>query len=568
MSDAPNPLGAAPRGSVVPREAVLAEVARIVEAPEFARAPVMRRLLEFLVRETLEGRGDQLKAYAIAVDGLGRPPDFDAQADSYPRVQVGRLRRMLDSFYAQAGTGGEGVRLSIPAGRYRVHPIYPEAAPPPAPAATEPAAPAARGAARRFRWGLVAVALCGAALLLGLALWGLERLHALEKPRLVAAPVLELAHLKGARVADALDLDVNAVLLDGIRRSWLVRVRTSDRPAAATAIEPPAYQLAGDVTGGSAPVARLRLLRGRSGETLWTGQVALSQSMDALRAALAPLIAELVQPYGVIATDQRAQIGDSAAPGYPCMLQFDQYRRDRNSKLYAETRRCMARTLALDPADPLALAAQAILLVDEAPLGFGPAQRGAVPHGIALARRAVAADPYSAVAQMALARTLSIGGNCGAAVRAGRRAIALDPNNPDLYAALGNLLVRCGDPGAEAMIRRALALDPSPPPSVYGPLVLLALERGDWAAARAAAAEMPPWPNATRPLPDIILAAVATAEGNRVKARRIWAGIEASNPAVARDPDKAFREWGLADRYRLKLLDYLRSAGLIAAASR
>src|SRR3546814_18756877 len=85
----------------------------------------MRRLLRFLIDQTLAGKGEQLKAYSVAVDGLGRDPDFDAQSDSYPRVQVGRLRRMLDAYYERYGLVN-GERLVIPNGAYSVFlmPIY------------------------------------------------------------------------------------------------------------------------------------------------------------------------------------------------------------------------------------------------------------------------------------------------------------------------------------------------------------------------------------------------------------------------------------------------------------
>lgn len=99
--------------------AIEAELARLFAAPQFARAPVMRRLLTYLTDQTLAGNGERLKAYTIAVDGLGRDPDFDAKQDSYPRVQVGRLRQLLDDVYTAAGPRA-GMRIHIPKGAYAV----------------------------------------------------------------------------------------------------------------------------------------------------------------------------------------------------------------------------------------------------------------------------------------------------------------------------------------------------------------------------------------------------------------------------------------------------------------
>src|SRR3546814_7509528 len=75
------------------------ELAAIEASPAFSRSPVMRRLLRFIVAESEAGRGPLVKYYTVAVDGLGRGADVDAQKDSYPRVQLGRLRKALDSNY-------------------------------------------------------------------------------------------------------------------------------------------------------------------------------------------------------------------------------------------------------------------------------------------------------------------------------------------------------------------------------------------------------------------------------------------------------------------------------------
>ncbi len=101
------------------REAIDGELRRIFVAPQFNHSPVMRRLLSFLVDQTLAGNGPRLKAYTIAVDALGRDADFDARIDSYPRVQVGRLRKLLDEFYTDYPSN-TGLRIHIPKGAYIV----------------------------------------------------------------------------------------------------------------------------------------------------------------------------------------------------------------------------------------------------------------------------------------------------------------------------------------------------------------------------------------------------------------------------------------------------------------
>lgn len=77
-----------------------------------------RRLIQYLVTEELEGRGDRLKAFSIATDVLGRSADFDPKTDSIVRVEMGRLRQALDLYYATRGTN-DPVRIKFEKGSYR-----------------------------------------------------------------------------------------------------------------------------------------------------------------------------------------------------------------------------------------------------------------------------------------------------------------------------------------------------------------------------------------------------------------------------------------------------------------
>jgi len=95
-------------------------LASVLADPVFIRSPALARLLEYLVDTTISGQGKTLKSYAVAVDGLGKSPDFDSQADTYARVLVTRLRKALDAFYATASAENTQ-RLLIEAGSYEVH---------------------------------------------------------------------------------------------------------------------------------------------------------------------------------------------------------------------------------------------------------------------------------------------------------------------------------------------------------------------------------------------------------------------------------------------------------------
>ena len=76
-----------------------AELNRLLGEKRFAGAPQLSRFLRYVVTETLEGRGDRIKAYTVGVDALGKPYTFDAQNDPSVRVLALRLRKTLVAMY-------------------------------------------------------------------------------------------------------------------------------------------------------------------------------------------------------------------------------------------------------------------------------------------------------------------------------------------------------------------------------------------------------------------------------------------------------------------------------------
>ncbi len=96
--------------------AVRAELNRILASPEFSKAKRAGRFLQFLVERTLEGRGETLKEYVIALEVFDRDQTFDPRIDSLVRVEAARLRARLNAFYAKAGSSG--LQIELHAGSY------------------------------------------------------------------------------------------------------------------------------------------------------------------------------------------------------------------------------------------------------------------------------------------------------------------------------------------------------------------------------------------------------------------------------------------------------------------
>lgn len=94
-----------------------AELEAVLASGIFDRAPSMARLLQYVCSKYFEGQQAQVKEYTIAVEALGRPPDFDPGQDSIVRVEAHRLRARLKKFYETDGATHK-VKIVLPAGQY------------------------------------------------------------------------------------------------------------------------------------------------------------------------------------------------------------------------------------------------------------------------------------------------------------------------------------------------------------------------------------------------------------------------------------------------------------------
>jgi TolB-like protein/Tfp pilus assembly protein PilF len=107
-------------GSPQPTEpGIRAALGRILGSRSFANAPMLRRLLEYLVEHSLVGNDRELKEYTVGVDVFDRGTAFDPRIDTIVRAQVRRLRAKLDHYYRLEGAG-DPLLLHVPKGRYLV----------------------------------------------------------------------------------------------------------------------------------------------------------------------------------------------------------------------------------------------------------------------------------------------------------------------------------------------------------------------------------------------------------------------------------------------------------------
>lgn len=90
----------------------------VMHSETFRRAKRLRQLLQYVVSETLAGRGERLKQFNIAVEAFGHDGDFHPQFQTSVRTEVWRLRSRLESYYQTEGVNDE-VRISLPKGGFK-----------------------------------------------------------------------------------------------------------------------------------------------------------------------------------------------------------------------------------------------------------------------------------------------------------------------------------------------------------------------------------------------------------------------------------------------------------------
>ena len=96
---------------------VRAQLERILSSTEFSGADRAYAFLRLVVERALSGNPEQIKESVIAVEAFKRDTAFDPKADPIVRVEAGRLRERLKSYYEGEGQA-DTVLIELPKGRY------------------------------------------------------------------------------------------------------------------------------------------------------------------------------------------------------------------------------------------------------------------------------------------------------------------------------------------------------------------------------------------------------------------------------------------------------------------
>jgi tetratricopeptide (TPR) repeat protein len=108
----------------IDKHPILAELERLLASPSFRSRKLIKKFLHYVVQETLDGRGDSLNQYSIALHALGKPADFSPFHNPVVRIEAGRLRKLLDAYYRNSANHGM-VMIKMPKGSYQVEFSFP-----------------------------------------------------------------------------------------------------------------------------------------------------------------------------------------------------------------------------------------------------------------------------------------------------------------------------------------------------------------------------------------------------------------------------------------------------------
>lgn len=314
-------------------------------------------MLRYLVTEELCGRGENLKAYTIGTDVLGRGTRFDPTQDAIVRVEIGRLRKSLELYFATIGKA-EPIRIVIEKGNYR--PQFIVKAPPPAKSAPVTASHrrsprSVRQTMRRFWAWLAGSAL--ATIVIATALTYLSREPPQVDPYSEDSPQLFVAQpevIGLGEQTEALRFELHAVLAQELRtRTWLsVTIGGSDsqvrRP---TFMLKPALSAVGDQWTLNAV-----LTREPEREVVWTGRYSGTTDLnqpDALRQSIAVLVnrdlGPLTGPIGEAVAMKSEATSPLAATPFSCVVNVRRFFRYNTRQQFADSKACVLRHLETTP---------------------------------------------------------------------------------------------------------------------------------------------------------------------------------------------------------------------------
>ncbi|RDJ19822.1 hypothetical protein DWF00_04315 [Bosea caraganae] len=586
-----------PSQRIIDSKAKQAALEHLLAQPGFRASPRNKKFLRFVVEESLAGRGDRLKAYTIAVDVFSRGVNFDGMLDPVVRIEAGRLRQALASYYAEPGRS-DPVRISLPRGGYE--PLFElsdapgSVSVPDVPdeaeagvASPDPLAPAltgtlgharAVGPRTRRRWqlavlaiGLIATVATGFAMLKKAPEEGEGQaaivLVAQTQPLSHDPPTMALGHSLTVALPAAISRFEGLSVIAGRpdQRDQDLIASTIGREAPSRRVYLVTASVRAEANGAR---AFWELSDARNQAILWSGSTdtpfarnTTNSAEDEIAAKIAGTIADR---RGVIMSFERKALQIPPPPGYACVTRARTFSSNLTDALRAEAMACLEKTVAQIPDYVDAWALLAYVYADESRSRSTQPDvaKAALDKAQAAAARAGVLAPYSSLMHLVTSVVAYQAGDIARFEAAGKRAIAINPGDPGLQVVFANRLFAAGRyDEAVPILKGAIGLRPAPVPMDQMTLIMDHYRRKDYDAALTAIS--------TINMPNfyyywVLVAAINGQLGRQEQAVDAVKNLLNLRPNYGAGMRMDFRNRRLQDDFAEHVADGLRKAGLDA----
>jgi TolB-like protein len=451
------------------RDAVRRQVERIVTSGAFQQSQRRSRFLEFIVEETLAGRGDRLKAYAIGREVFDRAESFDPNIDPIVRVEAGRVRDKLREYYDGEGQN-DPIRIDLPKGSY-VPLIEARQV-----AAEAPPHVALAPARISSRWQTGATVLSLAVMLAGglLWMWPSRPAAPLQKSSIAVLPFKNIGNDPvWDRFADGMTEDIITDLAHS-KDLFIIARNTAEsykgRPADVRTVGRELgvrYVLEGSIQPNGEQIrVTAQLINAETGGHVWSARYdrPAAALFDVQGEVTGKIATTLIVAEGAVAEAERNLLRRKPPAN---MTAFDTYLLAMEAKhkvtkeSLAEAERLFNKAIELDPHLARAyygLATVQMYLID---LGLAPSIDEALAKMLAAAHKSVELDPDDGNSHLALGGAYGYAGKVEQATAELNKAEILSPSDADLLLVIAWSLCTFGETErALALVERSLKLNP------------------------------------------------------------------------------------------------------------
>ncbi|KUM24985.1 hypothetical protein AU467_28130 [Mesorhizobium loti] len=573
--------------------AVRETLERLLASETFGRSERARRLLRYLVEREQAGEGDRLKGVSIAMDVFGKDGDFDASTDAVVRVQAGRLRELLEHYFANEGIA-EPVRIAIPRGgyvpSYELNAIRLPAEAKPAGSGQAPSAEHLENSAPTDAVPLMATPAASAssltrqlrffwaAMVLVIAMLGVlvvRQGNAFFHDHDTAAQV-ETAGATGSVASqpfESLPLIYMAIKADGPEaarvasslRAGLAGFDTIDfigRDADATreSSADPISFVFDVIPGPAAGDVMIELQSVATGRVLLSRNLTSAESMPgAVENNIASLLTSTVPASGAIysyidqSDIQTSQIG--------CLVLNDRYYLDQSARTHEAAYRCLEKLAGESTKSSLVYSELASLQLEAVNNHYAYPPGASIEQAMLFAHRAIQMAPMSPHAHRAYGYLNSRLGNTDEAIRWMRKSYELNPYDLGMAAAYGYGLIFAGkyQEGTPILGHAVETFSGHPTWWDYG-LFLGALMQGDTKRAAIASESLRTTTSKSHYLAARLIGAKIS--GRDKLASELANELAAEFPKFAADPRATFVDRKYPTDLTDRLVQSLRSAGI------